>query len=364
MVIIRIIKLIAVVLSVFHYQDMMAINYFSRQDGSFTVGSTWSQVSHSGPAGSAPCNCLPCNIAGNHYLEIDHHLTISCNISFSGNPTVKIRNGGSLSVTGNSSVSGAVIFIIEQGASMSVSGNMTVNGGGGYITIDGYLSIGGNFTINGSYPVCGTGTISIGGSLSGSGEICGSVTVLPVSWLFFQAAQAGKNVKLTWATASELNNDYFTVERSIGKGEFISLGTVSGAGTSTVINYYRFTDENPAAGENFYRIRQTDFNGSYSYSNTLRVFFKDDDYRIVIFPNCIDNGKASLHLINLKGERIHFHLINKSTQIVMSRTLEPLSDAEIVTLDLPEDIKAGIYFLRYESDSASGVCKLVVTGEW
>src|SRR3990170_3881264 len=114
-----------------------ATTYYSRQNGDFTDVNTWSTTSHSGsPAGSAPCSCSPCSISGNNTFEIDHAVSISCDMNFSGNPDLIIRAGGSLDVTGNASITGAVIFIIQSGGSVSVSGNFDVSGSGGYVDID------------------------------------------------------------------------------------------------------------------------------------------------------------------------------------------------------------------------------------
>ena len=78
-------------------------------------------------------------------------------------------------------------------------------------------------------------------------------------------------VILNWTTASELNNDYFTIERSKDAVEFQPIKFVEGAGNSNSILNYEIIDVNPFLGTSYYRLKQTDFNGKYSFSNIVSV---------------------------------------------------------------------------------------------
>ena len=80
-----------------------------------------------------------------------------------------------------------------------------------------------------------------------------------------------KKVLLDWITASEFNNDYFTVEHSGDGINFESIANVHGAGTSSIYHYYETTDENPLEGQSYYRLKQTDFDGKYSFSKIRSV---------------------------------------------------------------------------------------------
>lgn len=98
--------------------------------------------------------------------------------------------------------------------------------------------------------------------------------LLPIDLTLFTARQSDKFVALNWTTASEDGNASFSVERSADGVEFISLGEVSGAGTSRQAIDYTFNDEAPLRGQNYYRLRQNDFSGSYSYSDVVVVSFE------------------------------------------------------------------------------------------
>jgi len=278
-----------------------ATDYYSRQNGNYAAPGTWSNTGHTGStSATAPCSCTPCNVTGSRLIEIAHDVIIGCDLGYSGNPTVSILNGGSLTTTGNASVSGAVILEIDSGAVVNITGNLNVVGGGGYINVNGTLNIGGNFTITGAYPVCGNGTIVIGGTLDGT--VCGTVSVLPVSWLDVSARLVGERVRVDWSTASEINNDYFTLEKSSDGSTFFPLATVKGAGTTTVYNAYSAWDDRPYAGLNAYRIRQTDYNGDFTLSETVVLFVSRDEMLFEVLPS--PGLGLVLHVAGLEGEAV------------------------------------------------------------
>ena len=99
---------------------------------------------------------------------------------------------------------------------------------------------------------------------------------LPVSLLFFEALANDNHVKTRWATASETNNDYFTVERSADAIDFQPVGIVDGSGQSNALIQYAFTDAEPLPGLSYYRLKQTDFDGSATYSEIKPVRFTED----------------------------------------------------------------------------------------
>lgn len=99
--------------------------------------------------------------------------------------------------------------------------------------------------------------------------------VLPVTFLDFSASVKKSGVELIWKTASETNNDFFTIERSTDGFSYVPLATMDGSGNSNEIVSYFFMDENPVQGLAYYRIKQTDFDGNFDYSQTLPVDFLD-----------------------------------------------------------------------------------------
>ncbi|HEX8517748.1 MAG TPA: T9SS type A sorting domain-containing protein [Bacteroidia bacterium] len=96
---------------------------------------------------------------------------------------------------------------------------------------------------------------------------------LPIELLSFEAEyrKATRDVELSWLTATEINNDYFTIEKSQDGINFEFLTTVKGAGNSTQLLSYRSTDPNPYPGVSYYRLKQTDYDGKYEYSKVESV---------------------------------------------------------------------------------------------
>ncbi len=110
----------------------------------------------------------------------------------------------------------------------------------------------------------------------------GSVVVLPVELVSFTAKQNHSVVDLNWVTASEINNDYFTLEKSNNGYLYSSFGRTEGAGNSNSLQNYSFTDSHPYSGTNYYRLKQTDYDGHFSYSDVVAVNF---NYKQKFYPS-------------------------------------------------------------------------------
>lgn len=111
--------------------------------------------------------------------------------------------------------------------------------------------------------------LSRGGAISlNNNNVTLGGLALPVELLSFNASPVGKNVLLEWSTVSETNNDFFTVQRSKDGLIFNELTRVQGAGSSNTIIFYSAIDYNHIENTSYYRLKQTDFDGKYSYSKT------------------------------------------------------------------------------------------------
>lgn len=123
------------------------------------------------------------------------------------------------------------------------------------------------------------------GGIGGGGftACTGSFTLLPVELLYFTAMPEGDGVVLNWATATELNNAGFQVERS-GDGErFTIIIRVPGMGTTQQVTEYKELDRDPLPGLSYYRLRQTDLDGTETWSNTVAVQWEQDTP--IAYPN-------------------------------------------------------------------------------
>ncbi len=102
---------------------------------------------------------------------------------------------------------------------------------------------------------------------------------LPVKWESFTASSVNSGVVLNWATASEINNDYFIIERASNSNQFDSIGKVN----ANLARNYRFTDQQPGA-VNMYRIRQVDMNGNSQYSKVITIRTGGQQNEMKLFP--------------------------------------------------------------------------------
>jgi hypothetical protein len=98
-----------------------------------------------------------------------------------------------------------------------------------------------------------------------------SVSSLPVELIHFSGRADGNVNRLEWTTASEINCDYFDIEESNDVNNFVTCGSVEGAGNSIIIHNYFFTDEHPFPGITYYRLKQMDYDGQHEYSNVIAV---------------------------------------------------------------------------------------------
>ena len=108
--------------------------------------------------------------------------------------------------------------------------------------------------------------------------------VLPIKLISFNAALVQKNVELVWITETEINNDYFTIERSTDLEQWELVKKINGAGNSNTPLHYIVVDENPYKGISYYRLKQTDFNGVFTYSKVVIIDNKELD-DILVYPN-------------------------------------------------------------------------------
>ena len=189
---------------------------------------------------------------------------------------------------------------------------------------------------------------------------------LPVELLNFTALPNGKVVDLNWATATEKNNDFFTVERSKDAVNLEDISTIKGSGNSSSIISYSDKDINPYDGISYYRLKQTDFDGKFSYSNIVSVEFEPENSRMLdltVFPNPAKNGNP----IYLKFDGVETakeilvvvkDIVGKewySKVVITSET-----DNSVFAIDHYNNIAPGVYIVIGTSDDGIYYKKIVI----
>ncbi|HTH55058.1 MAG TPA: G8 domain-containing protein [Cyclobacteriaceae bacterium] len=125
-----------------------------------------------------------------------------------------------------------------------------------------------------------------------------SITPLPITLVDFSAVASAQGVELRWATASEIDNDFFTVLRSSTGENFESVGTVKGHGTSNSPHANSLMDEDPFMGWNYYKLMQTDFDGKTTSSRVIAIQVTEVPPKVKIYPtpvNSLDELIIEIH---------------------------------------------------------------------
>jgi hypothetical protein len=180
---------------------------------------------------------------------------------------------------------------------------------------------------------------------------------LPIELLSFTAQVKDAEVHLNWATASEINNDYFNVERSTDGIYFTSISKINGAGNSAEILNYSVLDNDALIGVSYYRLKQTDFDGETNYSDIVAVQFNiKNDFIFYTYPNPFSDNTTFQTTKKLKNAtltvyNLHGHIVKQITNISEQRII--LQRGNLIS---------GVYFSRLVEDSILvGTAKLVIT---
>lgn len=172
---------------------------------------------------------------------------------------------------------------------------------------------------------------------------------LPVEFSKFNISINNSSALITFSTASETNNDFFTIERSGDGRRFESIGEIKGAGDSREERHYSFTDVKPFSGVNYYRIKQTDFDGKYSYSEIKSVRFSS----ALPFDITPRQTEGSL-LVATEIENYSVQVLGSDGRLLLS--LANLSASQHIDLNA---FKPGIYYIRLIHEGVSETKRIV-----
>ncbi len=174
----------------------------------------------------------------------------------------------------------------------------------------------GAITLLGSSPLFGRG-LACGGAINVQANLVTkpALVILPVTLVDFSATRQGGSVRLNWTTASEQSSKNFLVQRSNSSSAntWTTIAVIAAAGTSSSITKYTFVDNTICKGNNYYRLRSTDIDGNYSFSNVKLVYFDETfSTTIRVFPNPFQNNLtltgaqhgSTIMLVDLSGKLI------------------------------------------------------------
>jgi glucose/arabinose dehydrogenase len=184
-----------------------------------------------------------------------------------------------------------------------------------------------------------------------------STVALPVELMTFRAEVNADNpfTDLYWTTATEQDNDYFSVERSADGMNFTPIGEVAGAGTTRVPQSYTFQDRRPHSGTNYYRLRQVDFDGAFAFSKVVAVHHQlPEETDLRLLPNPTTGGVEIVTPSFATAQTISLHdLAGREL-----RRWELLPNANRLTVDLSQ-LASGTYIVRTVGNGSSLVARLI-----
>jgi len=160
-----------------------------------------------------------------------------------------------------------------------------------------------------------------------------SATTLGLNWVSFDGNASGSNTVLNWKTADEKNTNSFVIERSADGRNFEQIGSLEAAGNGN--NSYDYTDAAAVNGNNYYRLKQIDNDGTFQYSKVITVAIRKETARVSIFPN------PAKDVLNIKSNTpVSVAVYNMNGSLVAAQDV--VNDAAVNISSLPE----GCYVYR------------------
>jgi hypothetical protein len=202
---------------------------------------------------------------------------------------------------------------------------------------------------------------SVGIMMNGETEdYIGNLTPVPVKLIKFIAFKKDNIGKLEWTTASEINNDYFEIQKSLDAANWNPIGTVQGQGNTSKLTHYYFDDLNLVTGVNYYRLKQIDFDGKFEYSE-VRLISTVSSNSMIVYPNPTRDelnvtlkGTARNKSINeiIITDELGRILSLDYKQITADNSVEYTYDFSLLT--------AGVYFITLHHDNVIETKRIVV----
>ncbi len=241
------------------------------------------------------------------------------------NVTVNANGGQDISPV--TSAGGTPIRYLLKNGEPGNTGFTTASGGVDYPTV-GFIACPNQYTLSG---MTSFSKFTVNGANAGG-------TGLPVKLIYFTGKKVENYSQLDWATAIEIDNEKFVVERSGDGVHFEAIGSVKGAGSTTVRQDYQWMDKTPLSGWNYYRLKQVDFDGDFEYTNIVAVNFDGDETApsIIVYPS------PSKDFINVQilgsNQIVEAVLYNMIGQAVKNVTPNERMSVE--------DLPSGEYFIK------------------
>ncbi len=180
---------------------------------------------------------------------------------------------------------------------------------------------------------------------------------VPVKWLSFTGEKVKNSaVKLNW-DVNEIDNHFYTIERSIDGDNFSKIGEVAASTASGNNHSYSFVDARPFATKNYYRIKQVDKDGRYSYSNVITINIDEATSNWVVYPN---PTTENINLFcNANYNNMQVQIFDAVGKLVYSETKAKALKGEIITVSL-QRLTKGVYSIKLQASNAETTTKKII----
>ncbi len=184
-----------------------------------------------------------------------------------------------------------------------------------------------------------------------------AVNPVPVKWLNFTAIKEKNNTVLLNWNVNEIDNHFYSVERSLDGDNFSEIGTVAASTASGNNHSYSFVDAHPFASKNYYRIKQVDKNGGYSYSNIIAVTIDEATTNWVVYPNPTTE-KVNL-FCNANYNNMQVQIFDAVGKLVYSQAKPKALKGEVITVSLG-NLAKGVYSIKLQASNAETTSKKII----
>lgn len=339
-------------------------NYQTAQEGDWTTASTW--VDKMSPTTTALADNILINSGHGVYLNgpLDLKNGATITISKTGELTINgevavqnnltLVNEGKLTINGNFTAKNGASVTVSGSGNMNVSGNMAFDNNANF-SVDGRLDVGGDLTFGANSNFSGNGNVQIAGwgcsDWQGPGTCGEKKGILPVELMVFTVKELADGVEVYWQTATEENNDYFTLQWSTDGEHYEVITTVPGHGTTMEVKSYRYVHTEPAVGRAYYRLMQTDYDGRVQTFSPVAIDWEGgtafENISFTLYPNPVQGN--SIHVRFEEAVVGDLLLKNNGGALLMTRQI--LESEDDIELPLPNNLPPGVYYVIFKVKS-------------
>ncbi|MBX2843077.1 MAG: T9SS type A sorting domain-containing protein [Flammeovirgaceae bacterium] len=272
-----------------------------------------------------------------------------------GNHQFTVSNGGSVDITNDFDLAGATLKV-KPGGVMNIGGDFNLSASPD-ITIEGGIYVSNDIFWPYGIQIKGPGNVGAGALVcpgyieddKGCPSLIDGNLILPVELYYFKGENSGDRNIIHWATIQEKNNDYFLLEKSANGYTFKEIAKIVGQGTSYQINKYEFLDNNPEQGNNYYRLKQVDIDGTFSFTEVINISNRSTlDFQTLLYPNPVQkDGTLKINYFGNVPETITLLMLDLSGKEVYYQEKTIDKGSNIIEVDLSKiNLQKGIYIIE------------------